>query len=77
MSEAFALSPDFNSAESRAEVPRSLGLARRGDRGVIVKVTGVSGAAEAIDCDPEPAQPSSRTRSGKKAGSARRNSTPT
>ena len=49
MSEAFALSPDFNSAESRAEVPRSLGLTRRGDRGVIVKVTGVSGAAEAID----------------------------
>ncbi len=47
MSEAFALSPEFNSAETSPGV-RSLALAGRGDRGVIVRVTGVSGAAEAV-----------------------------
>ena len=49
MSEAFALSPDFNPAETDSGGLRSLGSARRGDRGVIVRVTGVSGAAEAVD----------------------------
>jgi ferrous iron transport protein A len=48
MSEAFALSPQFNPAETNLSDPRPLGSARRGERGVITKVTGVSGAAEAV-----------------------------
>ncbi|MET3663481.1 FeoA family protein [Caulobacter sp. 1776] len=48
MSEAFVLSPQFNPAEIDAAGVRPLGSARRGDRGLIVKVTGVSGAAEAV-----------------------------
>lgn len=46
MSEAFALSSPLNPPE----IPgvRPLATAGRGDRGVIVKVTGVSGAAEAV-----------------------------
>ena len=51
MSEAFALSPEFNAAEIDSAELRPLGLARRGDRGVIVKVTGVSGAVEAVLAD--------------------------
>ncbi|MCY1646741.1 ferrous iron transport protein A [Caulobacter sp. SL161] len=47
MSEAFVLSPEFNPAESASGV-RSLASADRGERGVIVKVTGHSGAAEAV-----------------------------
>jgi len=47
MSEAFVLSPEFNPAESASGV-RPLGSAGRGERGVIVKVTGHSGAAEAV-----------------------------
>ncbi|HWT52528.1 MAG TPA: ferrous iron transport protein A, partial [Caulobacter sp.] len=46
MSEAFVLSPEFNPAETDPGGLRPLATARRGDRGVIVKVTGVSGAAE-------------------------------
>lgn len=46
MSEAFALSSQFNPAETSGV--RSLATARRGDRGVIAKVTGVSGAAESV-----------------------------
>jgi ferrous iron transport protein A len=48
MAEAFVLSPQFNPAESESPGLRSLATARRGDQGVIVKVTGVSGAAEAV-----------------------------
>lgn len=48
MSEAFVLSPEFNPAETDPGGLRPLATARRGDRGVIVKVTGVSGAAEAV-----------------------------
>jgi ferrous iron transport protein A len=48
MSEAFALSPEFNPAEIEPEALRPLASARRGDRGVIVRVTGVSGAAESV-----------------------------
>ena len=48
MSEAFVLSPEFNPAESDPGGLRPLGLARRGDCGVIAKVTGVSGATEAV-----------------------------
>jgi len=47
MSEAFVLSPEFNPAETAPGV-RSLASADRGERGVIVKVTGYSGAAEAV-----------------------------
>ncbi len=43
MAEAFSISPE-------ADV-RPLATARRGDRGVIVRVTGVSGAAEAVVAD--------------------------
>lgn len=46
MSEAFALSPEFHSVD--AQGVRTLATAGRGQRGVIVKVTGVSGAAEAV-----------------------------
>lgn len=48
MSEAFVLSPEFNSAEIEPGGVRPLALAGRGDRGVIVKVTGATGAAEAV-----------------------------
>lgn len=48
MSEAFALSPEFNPAEIGPGGLRPLASARRGERGVIVRVTGVSGAAEAV-----------------------------
>lgn len=48
MSEAFVLSPKFNPAETGAAGVRPLASAARGDRGIIVKVTGVSGAAEAV-----------------------------
>ena len=51
MSEAFVLSSQFNSAESEGPGVRSLGAAGRGDRGVIVKVTGATGAAEAVDAE--------------------------
>ena len=47
MSEAFALTPEFHSADGAAGV-RTLATAGRGQRGVIVRVTGVSGAAEAV-----------------------------
>lgn len=52
MSEAFALSHEFepavvDPAGDPASV-RPLAVAGPGDRGVIVKVTGVSGAAEAV-----------------------------
>lgn len=46
MSEAYALSSRFNPAET--DGLRPLATARRGERGVIARVTGVSGAAEAI-----------------------------
>jgi ferrous iron transport protein A len=46
MSEAFALSSPLNPPELTGVRP--LATAGRGDRGVIVKVTGVSGAAEAV-----------------------------
>lgn len=48
MSEAFALSPEFNQAESDPGGLRSLASARRGDHGVIARVSGVSGAEEAV-----------------------------
>jgi ferrous iron transport protein A len=48
MSEAFALSPQFNPAETDVAGVRPLASAGRGERGVIVRVTGVSGAAEAV-----------------------------
>lgn len=47
MSEAFVLSPEFNPAETASGV-RPLASADRGERGVIVKVTGHSGATEAV-----------------------------
>lgn len=43
MAEAFSISPEAG--------VRPLAAARRGDRGVIVRVTGVSGAAEAVAAD--------------------------
>jgi len=46
MSEAYALSSPFNPAETPGVRP--LATAGRGDRGVIVKVTGVSGADESV-----------------------------
>lgn len=48
MSEAFALSPELNPAGIETTGVRPLASAGRGDRGVIVRVTGVSGAAEAV-----------------------------
>ncbi|OYW98737.1 MAG: iron transporter [Caulobacter vibrioides] len=50
MSEAFVLSPEFNPAESASGV-RPLASAGRGARGVIVRVTGHSGAAEAVEAE--------------------------
>lgn len=48
MSEAFVLSPQFEPSAVDAAGVRPLAEAGPGDRGVIVKVTGVSGAAEAV-----------------------------
>ncbi|UAL09989.1 ferrous iron transport protein A [Caulobacter segnis] len=48
MSEAFVLSPDLNPAGIETAGVRPLASAGRGERGVIVRVTGVSGAAEAV-----------------------------
>ncbi|USQ96648.1 FeoA family protein [Caulobacter sp. RL271] len=48
MSEAFALSPELNPAGIETAGVRPLASAGRGERGVIVRVTGVSGAAEAV-----------------------------
>ena len=50
MSEAFVLSPEFNPAETASGV-RPLASAGPGQRGVIVKVTGYSGAAEAVEAE--------------------------
>jgi ferrous iron transport protein A len=51
MSEAFVLSPEFNPAGIDPAGVRTLATAGCGERGVIVKVTGVSGAAESVDAD--------------------------
>ena len=52
MSEAFVLSPEFEPVAvdptGDAAGVRPLAVAGPGDRGVIVKVTGISGAAEAV-----------------------------
>ncbi len=47
MSDAVGL----DSSNDRAAAERSLGGASRGDKGVIVSVTGLTGAAEAIDTE--------------------------
>lgn len=51
MSEAFVLSSEFKPAVVDEASVRPLAVAGPGDRGVIVKVTGVSGAAEAVDAE--------------------------
>ena len=48
MSEAFVLPSEFEPAAVDLAGVRPLAVAGPGDRGVIVKVTGVSGAAEAV-----------------------------
>lgn len=48
MSEAFVLSSEFEPVGVDPAGVRPLAAAGRGDRGVIVKVAGVSGAAEAV-----------------------------
>jgi ferrous iron transport protein A len=49
MSDALALDSSTNTAFAGATNERSLGGAAKGDRGVIVRVTGETGAAEAVE----------------------------
>jgi ferrous iron transport protein A len=49
MSDALALDPSTDTAFTGAATERSLGLAAKGQRGVIVRVTGETGADEAVE----------------------------
>jgi ferrous iron transport protein A len=49
MSDALALDPSTDTAFTGAATERSLGLAAKGQRGVILRVTGETGADEAVE----------------------------
>jgi len=51
MSDGLALVSSLDAALAETAGERSLSLASRGDRGVIVKVTGVTGADESVATD--------------------------
>ena len=50
MSDAYSLSPDLSNSPAPA-LERPLSVARKGQRGVILRVGGQTGAAEAIDAE--------------------------
>jgi ferrous iron transport protein A len=51
MSDAYRLSPDISDIPASASGERPLSTARLGERGVILRVGGQTGAAESIDAD--------------------------